>query len=96
MRREFEMTKEEYAAIIEACRSVPYIIIGGMEPRSQQQNANDAWCALGQKSGFDGMTVEPSNRGELFFTAEVVEPPPPPDPAMDKLREYDKDHGGGR
>jgi hypothetical protein len=99
MRKEFEMSEEDFKSILESCRPVPYIIIGGVPPRSQQENANDAWCALGRKMGFDGMTCEPSGRGDRFFTAEVVEPPPPPpppDPAMDALREYDHDHGGGR
>jgi hypothetical protein len=34
-----------------------------------QENANDAWVALGQEMGFDGMTVRPAGH-ELEFTAE--------------------------
>ena len=69
-RKEYELTTEQYDKLIEACRSVPYMVFGGMEPRSPQQNANDAWCALGKELGFDGMTVEGSPKGKLFFTAE--------------------------
>jgi hypothetical protein len=96
MRREYELTKEQFDRIIEACKPVPYIVVGGMEPRSPQENANDAWCALGREMGFDGMSVQPSSRGDRFFSAEVVEPPPPPDPHLDAVRQYDREHGGGR
>jgi hypothetical protein len=69
MRKEYEMTAEQEAKLLEACKPVPYMVIGGMEPRSPQENANDAWCALGRELGFDGMSVEPSSKGQRFFTA---------------------------
>lgn len=69
-RKEFELTAEQYDKLIDACKSVTYMVIGGIEPRSPQQNANDAWRALGRELGFDGMSVQPSNKGKLFFTAE--------------------------
>lgn len=73
MRKEFEMTAEQEAKLLEACKPVPYMVIGGMEPRSPQENANDAWRGLGREMGFDGMSVEPSHKGQRFFTAEVTE-----------------------
>ena len=75
MRNEFEMTAEQEAKLLSQMQPVPYMIVGGMEPRSQQENANDAWAALGQELGFDGMTVEPSSKGQRFFTAEAKEKP---------------------
>lgn len=96
MRREFTMAEEDMKAILEACRPVPYMVFGGIEPRSPQENANDAWCALGRKMGFDGMTVEPTGRGDRIFTAEVVEPPVDPNSHEGRLVEYDKEHGGGK
>ena len=39
---------------------------------SPQKNANRAWCALGNELGFDGMSVQPSDRGKRFFTAVPV------------------------
>ena len=73
MRKEFEMTAEQEAKLLEACKLVPYMVIGGMEPRSPQENANDAWCALGREMGFDGMSVVPSSRGQRFFTAVPID-----------------------
>lgn len=71
MRREFEMTEADMKEILDACKPVVYMVIGGMPPKSPQENANDAWCRLGNKMGFDGMTVQPvSGKDDRFFTAE--------------------------
>lgn len=57
----------------DARRPVPYMVFGGREPRPPQENANAAWCALGKRVGFDGMTVEPvDGKGMRFFTADVL------------------------
>jgi hypothetical protein len=72
-RREFEMTDADLKGLLEACRSVPLIALQCGMPSSPQENANRAWCALGDRMGFDGMTVEPSSKGQRFFTA-VVKP----------------------
>lgn len=68
--QEFEMTQEDYDKILEASQPVTYIVVGGIPPRSPQENANDAWAALGAKMGFQHMTVKPSSKGKLFFIAE--------------------------
>lgn len=73
MRKEYEMTEEDLAAILKACEPVPYIVVGGHPPLSQQERANNAWEALGRKMGFKFMTVRPSPKGQRFFTAEPVE-----------------------
>lgn len=73
MKREFEMTDEQHARLMAACKPVPYMIMGGMAPRSVQENANDAWAALGREMGFEPMTVQPvSGKSDRFFTAEAV------------------------
>ena len=72
MRKSFKLTDEQFKRLVDAARPVPYMVFGGYEPRSPQQNANDAWCALGREIGFDGMTVQPDPRGERFFTAEAT------------------------
>lgn len=69
-RKHFEMTQAQLATILDACKPVPYLVIGGHEPRSPQENANDAWQALGEELGFDYLTVEPTGAGARFFTAE--------------------------
>ena len=67
--RDYEMTQEDLDALLNAMKPVPYMIIGGVAPRSQQENANAAWKALGEKMGFDYMTVRPNGKGDRFFTA---------------------------
>ena len=70
MRREYEMTEDQLKRLLEACRPVPYMIFGGREPRSPQENANAAWQELGREMGFDGMSVQPvPGKGQRFFTA---------------------------
>ena len=70
MRREYEMSEQQLKTLLDACKPVPYIVAGGVAPRSPQENANSAWCALGREMGFDGMTVQPVHgKGPHFFTA---------------------------
>lgn len=72
MRKEFEMTEKDLETLMESCKPVPYMVIGGVEPKSPQENANDAWQLLGAKMGFDYTTVRPNGKGDRFFTAETV------------------------
>jgi hypothetical protein len=69
-RQRYEMSEDDLKVLLEACQPVPYIIIAGMEPRSAQENANAAWAELGDKMGFQYLTVEPTGEGDRFFTAE--------------------------
>ena len=72
-RTNYEMTQEDYDKITEACKPVPMIMLNIGTPRSQQENANDAWKALGEKMGFEWDTVQPGN-SKLQFTAIPSEP----------------------
>jgi hypothetical protein len=56
-RTEYEMTEADLADLLARMKPVVAMMIGGSMPSSQQQNANDAWEALGLKMGFD--TVKP-------------------------------------
>lgn len=74
MRKEFEMSYEQLEEILKACLPVPYMIFGGHEPSTPQENATRAWESLGRELGFDHLSVKPvSGQGERFFTAEVAE-----------------------
>ena len=74
MRKEFEMTPEQLEDLLELVKPLPYMVIGGMEPPSQQERANRAWADLGKEMGFVWDTVEPvRGKGDRFFTAEVVD-----------------------
>lgn len=74
MKKEYQMTEVQYQKIMDACRPVPYMVIGGMEPRSPQENANDAWMALATELGFIWDTVRPiPGKSSYFFSAEPME-----------------------
>jgi hypothetical protein len=69
-RTNYEMTQADCDALLAATKPVAYMVVGGMAPRSQQENANAAWAALGVKMGFDHMTVQPiDGKGMLHFSA---------------------------
>ena len=71
----YEMTKEDLAELLEACKPVPYIVVGTYAPQSPQYRANDAWARLGKKMEFDSTTVQPiSGKSQRFFTAIPAEP----------------------
>jgi hypothetical protein len=69
MRQSYEMTQADLDKIIDSCKPVPYLIVGGIAPSSPQERANNAWAELGRRMGFDYMTVEPTDAGDRFFTA---------------------------
>ena len=71
-RTNYEMTQADLDAILEACKPTPVMFLSGGQPMggSPQENANRAWAALGEKMGFDAMTVQPiSGKGHRFFSA---------------------------
>jgi hypothetical protein len=76
MRKEYEMTDQQLEQILDACKPVPVMFLSGGDPmfRSAQENANDAWAALGRELKFKPMTVRPIyGKGQRFFTAEALE-----------------------
>ena len=76
-RQEYEMTQADYDRIIEQisdARKTSGMFLSGGRPMSDvQETANNAWCELGQRMGFDGMSVEPG-RSKLHFTAVPRQP----------------------
>ena len=73
MRREFEMTQEQLDHLLKASQPVPYMIFGGVEPRSPRERAHAAWRDLGQEMGFDWQTVKSAAwKGQRHFTAEPI------------------------
>lgn len=73
--REYTLTDEQLETLLEACEPVPYIVVGGIEPRSQQENANEAWRKLGDEMGFKWETVVPAHgKGVHKFLAEPLNP----------------------
>lgn len=71
MRLQFQLNDEQFKALMEAAKPVAMIALQCGTPSSPQENANRAWQKLGDELGFDGMTVEPSPKGDRFFIAVV-------------------------
>ena len=77
MRKEFEMDDKQFKRILDACKPIPYLVFGGVEPRSPQDNANAAWAAIGKELGFEPLTVKAIEGKDMkFFTAEAIEEKP--------------------
>ena len=77
-RQEFEMTEDDLASLMDACKPTPAMFLSGGEPMggTPQENANFAWRRLGEKMGFDHMTVQPvRGKGKRVFTANAIERP---------------------
>jgi len=76
MKQEFEMTQEEMDTIIAINKDGgdPVMFLSGGTPmgRSLQEKINEYWDILGNKYGFDPMTVEGRSKGKLFFIAEAT------------------------
>jgi hypothetical protein len=70
-RKDYEMTQEDLSILLAAITPTPYIAVtGGIGPSSVQERANRAWETLGNRMGFDHMSVRPTGRGDRFFSAE--------------------------
>lgn len=69
------MTVTDLAKILDASKPVPMIMLQCGEPSNPQENANRCWAELGERMGFDYMTVRPTGRGDRFFTAVPSETP---------------------
>lgn len=68
---EYEMAEEDLKNILGACKPTRVIALQCGTPSSPQERANAAWKELGEKMGFDHMTVKPiSDKGDRFFLAE--------------------------
>lgn len=71
-RTEYEMTQDDLDAILDASKPTPAMFLSGGTPMfdTPQENANRAWQRLGERLGFDHMTVRPiAGTGQRFFSA---------------------------
>lgn len=74
MKREYELTADEYARLRDASQPVRYLVVGGVEPRSPYDTACDFWRALGAARGFKWDTAGPApGKPDRFFLAEPME-----------------------
>ena len=72
-RLEYEMSQADLDGIIakiKGAQSTPLIMLQCGMPTSPQEAANAAWGELGERMGFDAMTVEPiPGKGNRYFSA---------------------------
>jgi hypothetical protein len=71
-RTNYEMTEDDLKELLDACKPTPVMFLSGGRPigGTPQENANRAWKNLGEKMGFDYMTVRSINgKGDRFFSA---------------------------
>ncbi len=71
-RIEYKMSEKDLKIILDACKPTPVMFVSGGTSigGSQQENSNRAWETLGDKMGFDSMTVQLiPGKGNEFFTA---------------------------
>ena len=71
-RLNYEMTQADLDKLLESMTPVPAIMLHLPPGSSQQARANAAWKVLGDRMGFEHMTVEPNGKGARFFTAIKV------------------------
>ena len=69
-RLNYEMSQKEMDTLLAAMQPMPLIMLQCGTPKGIQERANDAWKVLGDKFGFDHMTVQPNGSNPLFFSAE--------------------------
>lgn len=71
----YVMSQSDFQGLIEAirqARNTPLIALNAGMPLTPQEAANAAWSALGERLGFEAMTVEPGP-SPFEFTAIAVE-----------------------
>lgn len=77
MKKEFVLTKNQLDRIIKASKPVPYMVFGGVEPSSPQENANAAWEAVAKELGVEMMSIEPvRGKGNEYILATPLNPTP--------------------
>jgi hypothetical protein len=73
MTKNYEMTKEDMDKLLAASVSGPLIMLQCGMPRSAQERVNSVWQTMGDRMGFDHMSVRPTDKGDRFFTATPKE-----------------------
>ena len=94
MKRQYRLTDAELESILDASKPVTYMVIGGVEPRSPQENANDAWQTVAMNHGFIWDTAEGAGTGDNHDL--MAEPIPPVEPlvlAIDAAQKENKEGG---
>lgn len=60
----YRLTDEELNHLLEASKPVPYMVFGGVEPRSPQDNVMDVWKQVANRVGCDVGSIEGAGTGD--------------------------------
>ena len=60
----YRLTDEEMTRLFEASKPVPYMVVGGIAPRSPRDNAMDVWRSVADRVGCDVDSIEPGGTGD--------------------------------
>lgn len=74
-RKEFELSEADLAKLLDASKPTPVMFLSGGQSMfaTPQENANRTWKEVGDRMGFDHMTVRTvPGKGQRFITAEAT------------------------
>lgn len=60
----YRLTDEQLNRLYDASKSVPYMVIGGVEPSSPRENAERVWRQVAKEHGVEYSTIYPANTGD--------------------------------
>lgn len=60
----YRLTDEELNELLEASKPAPYMVFGGVEPRSPRQKAMDVWRKVATRVGCDVGSIESAGTGD--------------------------------
>lgn len=60
----YRLTDEELKELLEASKPVPYMVIGGREPRSPRENVMDVWKKIAKDKGCDVDSIDSAGTGD--------------------------------
>lgn len=60
----YRMTDPELNELMEASKPVPYMVFGGIEPRSPRDNAMDVWRKVAARVGCDVDSIDSAGTGD--------------------------------
>ena len=71
----YKLTDEELAELMEASKPVPYMVFGGIEPRSPRDNVMDVWRKVAARVNCEVDSIENAGTGDNHdFTAKPLTP----------------------
>lgn len=69
----YRMTDEELSQLMEASKPVPYMVIGGYEPKPPSYNAMMVWEKIAARVGCDVHSIDAASTGDNHdFTARPL------------------------